>query len=60
MTEPTNDGICKNILNFLTEGKPLHEMVTVDFNMRAMAAFDAGRRSCDSGTIENAIDPFQF
>lgn len=59
-TENNGDGVCKNVMDFLTEGKPLHELITLDFNMKAMAAFDAGRRSCESGKPETAINPFQF
>ena len=58
---PSPDGyICKNVLGFLLEGKPLHEMVTADFNMRVMAAFDAGVRSADSEKAEEAFDPFEI
>ena len=59
-TEPAEDNIAKNVIEFLTKGEPLFEMVTPEFNMKAMAAFDAGRRSCETGMIENTIDPFQF
>lgn len=59
ITNPPNDGICKTVIDFLLEGKPLHELVTADFNMKAMVAFDAGRRSCETGLIEHTMDPFQ-
>lgn len=58
-TQPTENMLAKNIIDHYTDGAPLHELLTLDFNMRAMAAFDAGRRSCESGMIENTIDPFQ-
>ena len=44
--------MAENVLAHLQEGKPLHEMLTLEFNMKVMAAFDAGRRSCESGQIE--------
>ena len=52
------DDLAKNVINFLTKGEPLHEMITADFNMKVMAAIDAGIRSCDSGVFEEAEDPF--
>ena len=58
--EPIEDCISLNVLNFIKYKKTLFEMVTADFNMKAMAAFDAGRRSCETGNIENIIEPFQF
>ena len=48
-----------NIWNFLHDGKPLHQMITAEFNMKIMAAFDAGRRSCESGVTEYTYEPFQ-
>lgn len=59
-TTPIEDNIGLNVLNFLLKGEPLHEMVTPEFNMRAAAIMDAGRRSCQSGQIENAEEPFQM
>ncbi len=58
--ENNGDGVALNVINHLTKGTPLHEIVTPEFNMRAMAAFDAGVRSCESGKIEDAEAPFQF
>ncbi len=46
------NNISINLMDHLEKGTPLHEMVTVDFNIRAMAVLDAGRRSCDSGNSE--------
>lgn len=57
---PKVDGLAQNIIEHFTNGQPLHELLTPEFNMRMMAAFDAGRRSCESGQIEKAIDPFQL
>ena len=48
------------VINFIKNGAPLYEMVTAHFNMKVMAAFDAGIRSCETGMIENTTDPFQF
>ncbi len=47
-------------VDFIQKGVPLFEMITPEFNMKAMAAFDAGRRSCESGMAEITIDPFQI
>lgn len=58
--EDNQASLLGNLIGFLLENKPLHELITADFNMKAMAAFDAGRRSCESGKTELAIDPFQF
>ncbi len=44
--------ISTNLINHLENGTPLHHMVTVDFNIRAMAALDAGIRSCETGNKE--------
>ena len=54
------DSIALNVVNHIEKGMPLHELITADFNMKAMAAFDAGIRSCETGTTENTIDPFQI
>lgn len=54
---PTED-VVTNVLNHLIEGTPLHELITPEFNMKAMVAIDAGTRSCDSGCIENVEEPF--
>ena len=60
--QPEDDGnkLARNILDFIKEGAPLCELVTPEFNMKVMAAYDAGIRSCESGQIENCYDPFQF
>ncbi len=60
VTEPIEDNIALNVINHLTKGEPLHELITPEFNMKAMVAFDAGIRSCESGMIENAAEPFQL
>ncbi len=59
-TQPVTEDIISCAVDFLTEGKPLFELITPEFNMKAMAAFDAGRRSCESGVAENTLDPFQI
>lgn len=60
VTEPLNENIASNVINYIIKGEPLFEMVTPEFNMKAMAAFDAGIRSCESGMSELAEEPFQF
>lgn len=57
---PNTMDLKTNVLNFLTKGEPLHEILTAEFNMKAQSVLDAGRRSCESGIAEPAIDPFQF
>ncbi len=59
-TEPVTEDIISHVVAFLTGGIPLLEMVTPEFNMKAQAAFDAGRRSCESGKVEDIIEPFQI
>ncbi len=59
-TAPVTEDIISCAVDFIREGKPLFEMITPEFNMKAMAAFDAGRRSCQSGMVETTIDPFQI
>ena len=59
-TEPIEDNIAKNVIEHIVYKKPLFDMISLDFNMKAMAAFDAGRRSCESGAIEPAEEPFQL
>lgn len=59
MSEETGNALAMNIWEFINEGKKLHPLVTADLNMQIMAAFDAGRRSCDSGVTEYAAEPFQ-
>ena len=56
---PGIEGLAQNIVEHFINAKPLHELLTPEFNMKMMAAFDAGRRSCDSGQIENTSDPFE-
>ena len=58
--DDAEDDIALNVINFIKNGAPLYEMVTANFNMKVMAAFDAGIRSCETGMIENTPDPFQF
>ncbi|MBQ8804031.1 MAG: Gfo/Idh/MocA family oxidoreductase [Tyzzerella sp.] len=60
MTEECPDKLARNILDFIKEGAELCELVTPEFNMKVMAAYDAGIRSCASGQIETCADPFQF
>lgn len=57
--EETGENLIGNIIKIF-DGGEIHEMITPEFNMRVMAAFDAGRRSCESGNIETAENPFQF
>lgn len=59
-TEPSGECITSCVIDFLTKGKPIYEMVTPEFNMKVMSAFDAGRRSCETGMIENTVEPFQL
>ncbi len=59
-TEPVTEDIISSAVAFLTEGRPLFELITPEFNMKAQAAFDAGRRSCESGKVEETIEPFQL
>lgn len=58
--EPTTDGVAEHMVNHILHGTPLHELTTPEFNMKAMAAFDAGIRSCESGSVETAYDPFEL
>lgn len=58
--DPAVDGVADNMVNHILKGTPIHEITTPEFNMRAMAAFDAGIRSCESGRIETAYDPFEL
>ena len=45
---------------FLRKGSEMHEgsidMITAEFNMKVMVAFDAGIRSCDSGIAEEGTE----
>ncbi len=52
------DDAAANLYRHLELREPLNEMISADFNMKVMAAFDAGIRSCESGNIENIIEPF--
>ncbi len=54
--EYSGDTIAKNMLGFLRNNEPLHEMITAGFNMRAQSAFDAGVRACNSGNTEKVLD----
>ena len=58
--DPAVDGVANNMVNHILKGTPIHELTTPEFNMKAMAAFDAGIRSCESGNIETAYDPFEL
>ena len=58
--ENSKTNLADNVIAFITNGVPLHEIITAEFNMKAAAILDAGRRSCESGTAEWADDPFQF
>ena len=50
--ENSKMNLADNVINFITKGEPLHELLTADFNMKAQAALDAGKRSCESGIEE--------
>lgn len=50
--EPVDDNIAINIINHINNRTPLHELITADFNLKALGALDAGIRSCASGNIE--------
>lgn len=52
-----NSLMAKNVIAHFKDGAPLHELLTLDFNMRAASALDAGVRSCNSGNTESAADP---
>ena len=51
-TQPIEDNIASNVMDFLLNDKPLFEMVTADFNMKVMSCLDAAIRSTDSGKAE--------
>ena len=57
-TKPISDNVGRNVIDHLLYGKQLYEMLTPNFNIRAMAALDAGIRSAESGRIEYVNDPF--
>lgn len=46
------NNVSLNFMNHIENGAPLHELVTPDFNIRAMAVLDAGIRSAKSGNCE--------
>lgn len=54
----TNSDMIKNIAEHLDTGAPLHELLTLEFNMKAQAALSAGIRSCESGNTEAVEEPF--
>lgn len=54
-----DDNIAINAINHINDNTPLHELVSAGFNIKAMAALDAGIRSCKSGNIEAVKNPFQ-
>ena len=58
--EPMEESLGTNLIGLIREGKPVYEMLSADFNMKVMSAFDAGIRSCKSGNVELAEEPFQF
>lgn len=51
-TDKAIDNISVNLMNHIGKGTQLHELVTVDFNIRAMAVLDAGIKACESGNSE--------
>lgn len=46
------DGLCTNILEHIQNATPIDELLTPEFNIKVMAALDAGIRSSYSGIIE--------
>lgn len=58
--EDMEESLGTNLIGLIREGKPVYEMLSADFNMKVMSAFDAGIRSCNSGVVEMAEEPFQF
>lgn len=58
MPPQDNTKMAVNVFEHFVNGAPIHEMLTLDFNMRAASALDAGIRSCESGNAEAAIEPF--
>ena len=58
--EDSCDTLASHLLKHFRDGEPLFELLTAEFNMKMMSAFDAGRRSCETGMIEATEDPFQF
>ncbi len=60
LPEDNGESLALNLMKHFRGGEPVCELLTPDFNMKAMAAFDAGMRSCESGQIEKAYDPFDL
>lgn len=58
MPPQDNTLMARNVVDHFVNGTPIHELLTLDFNMRAASALDAGIRSCESGKVEATIDPF--
>lgn len=50
--------MAKELCAHFLDGAPLHELLTLAFNMKAQAALCAGIRSCESGRAEDVEDPF--
>jgi predicted dehydrogenase len=50
--------LARQMIDFIRDGKPVHEMITLEFNLKQLAAMDAGVRSCESGCAEAVINPF--
>lgn len=48
----TTDNIALNFYEHIVNGKELNEMITPEFNLKSLAALDAGIRSSESGIIE--------
>lgn len=49
---PLGEDLGSHVLDHLRRGTPLFAMLTADFNLRAAAVLDAGRRSCETGLAE--------
>lgn len=54
--QPIEDNIAINVADFIQKGEPLFDMITAEFNMKVMVAFDAGIRSCNSGIAEEGTE----
>lgn len=48
----TSYSLAENLYDNIVHGKPLYEMLTPEFNIKSLAALDAGIRSCYSGKWE--------
>lgn len=46
------DSVAKNVLDYIQYGTPISELITPEFNIKALAALDAGIRSSYSGITE--------